>query len=45
MDVEFFYSEHDYQWIVMGLSNATTVSFLKDDIKFVIPWHLHWRES
>ena len=44
MDVKFFYSEHDYQRIVMGLSDAMTVSFREDDIRLVILWHLRWRD-
>ena len=28
----------------MGLPNAVTVSLWENDVRFVIPWHLHWRE-
>ena len=33
-----------YLWVVMRLPDAVTVSFLEDNIRLVILWHLHWRD-
>ena len=44
MDVKFFYFEHDYQRIIMRLSDAATVSLREDSIRLVFLWHLHWRD-